>query len=36
METGLFMDKQYKKDGLSTRTQVFVDRNKNRRVFIEI
>ncbi len=36
METDLFMDKQYKNDGLSTKTQVFVDRNKNRRVFIEI
>ncbi len=36
METDLFMDKQDQNDGLSTRTQVFVDRNKNRRVFIEI
>ena len=36
METGLFVDKQGKNDGLSTRTQVFVDRNKYIRVFKEI
>ena len=36
METGLFMDKHDQNDGLSTRTQVFVDKCMNRRVFIEI
>ena len=36
METGLFVDKQGKNDGFSTKILVFVDRNMNRRVFIEI
>ena len=36
METDLFMDKQDQNDGLSTRTQVFVDKNMNRRVFIKL
>ena len=36
METGLFVDKQGKNDGFSTKTWVFVDKNKNRRVFIKL
>ena len=36
METGLFVDKQGKNDGFSTKILVFVDINKNRRVFIKL
>jgi len=35
-EIGLSWTNNTKNDGLSTRTQVFVDRNKYRRVFKEI